>query len=257
MNRVELKFHELKKSEKKAFIPYVMGGYPHMEGMMELIELLADKGADMIEVGLPYSDPLADGPVIQGASIEALRKGFKIDKLFKSLGKLNIKVPIILMLYYNMLFKYGIKKFINNMAEAGCSGIIIPDLPPEEVEGITELAVDKNVAINLLIAPNSKKERIILAAEKSTGFLYGVSLKGVTGERNELPEGLEKYMERVKSITTKPVAVGFGISTPGQAEKVAKLADGVIVGSKLIKILKDYGINGCSDFAAEIRNNIK
>jgi tryptophan synthase alpha chain len=256
MNQVQSRFNELREQKRKAFIPYIMGGHPDLTSTGELIKLLAGCGADFIEVGVPFSDPLADGPVIQQAAVQALRNGCTLEKLLNIL-KTTIRaqtVPIILMMYYNMILQRGPARFFREIQDAGCAGIIIPDLPPDEAEEVRKLAEEYQIGLCFLTAPTSSDARIIQAAEASTGFLYAVSLKGVTGVRNELAPELPAFIRKITSLTQKPVAVGFGISTPGQAATVAQLSDGVIVGSAMIKaIMADSSFAQVKSLAQELR----
>jgi tryptophan synthase alpha chain len=241
MNRVALKFAELRAQNRKAFIPYIMGGDPDLARTAQLINLLAAGGADLIEVGVPFSDPVADGAVIQQAGVRALSNNFTLAKLLETVREAgqNLPVPLVLMIYYNMIFQRGTRRFLEEVRQAGCAGLIIPDLPPDQGEDLRKLADEYEIGLNFLVAPTSSDERIRLAAEASTGFLYAVSLKGVTGARVNLPPELPEFIGKVKSLTYKPVAVGFGVSTPEQASMVAKLADGVIVGSAIVGAAAD------------------
>lgn len=241
MNRIATCFAQLRTEGRKAFIPYLMGGDPDLETTARCIERLVDSGADLIEVGVPFSDPLADGPTIQAAAVRSLANGCTINKLFDTLTKVNAKIqtPVLLMIYYNMIFQRGVRRFLSEAAAAGCAGLIIPDLPPDEAAEMIQLAGEERIGLNFLVAPTSNKERIIQAAGASSGFIYAVSLKGVTGVRTELPKELPEFVARIKAETTKPVAVGFGIATPEQAKQVAQISDGVIVGSALVKAAAD------------------
>ncbi len=256
MTRIAQRFAELRQGKKKAFIPYIMAGDPNLEKTVTLIQRLSENGADLIEVGVPFSDPVADGPVIQQAGVRALESGCTFEKILDSLGKVTPKVstPIILMMYYNMIFQRGFQNFFEAIHKAGCAGLIIPDLPPDEAGGITGLAAKFDIGLNFLVAPTSNEERIRLAAEASTGFLYAVSLKGVTGIRSSLPPELPGFIQKIKSLTDKPVAVGFGIATPEQAQMVAGLADGVIVGSAIVKAaVGDGNLQEVQQLAARLR----
>jgi tryptophan synthase alpha chain len=237
MNRVEARFAELSARKGKALIPYIMGGDPDLGATARLLETLVAAGADLIEVGVPFSDPLADGTVIQAAGLRALHGGCTMTKLFAALQPVlkDLPVPILLMIYYNMIYQKGVEPFFASAAAAGVAGLIIPDLPPDDSAVVQQVAQDYGLALNYLVAPTSTKERIATATAASTGFVYAVSLKGVTGVRQSLPPDLPRFVARVKAATPKPVAVGFGIATPEQARQVAKLADGVIVGSAVVK----------------------
>jgi tryptophan synthase alpha chain len=237
MNRVAAKFAELSAGKAKALIPYMMGGDPDLGVTARLLETLAAAGADLIEVGVPFSDPLADGAVIQAAGLRALQNGCTMTKLFATLQPVlkDLPVPALLMIYYNMIYQKGEEPFFAAAATAGVAGVIIPDLPPDDSAVIRKVAQEYGLALNYLVAPTSTPERITTATAASTGFVYAVSLKGVTGARQSLPPDLPQFVARVKAATPKPVAVGFGIATPEQAQQVAALADGVIVGSAVVK----------------------
>lgn len=252
MNPVAQRFQELRAAGKKAFIPYIMGGDPALGKTADLIRILDAGGADLIEVGVPFSDPLADGPVIQQAAIRSLRQGCTLAKLLEMMREVNrgIKTPTLLMIYYNMIFQRGLAEFFTAVRESGCAGLIIPDLPPDEADSVRQMAAESGIALNFLVAPTSSRARIIRAAECSSGFLYAVSLKGVTGARTEVPPELPQYLDFIKSLTDRPVAVGFGIATPDQAKAVAGLADGVIIGSAIVQAAAE---KDPEQFAALIR----
>lgn len=239
MNRVALEFDKLRESGRKAFIPYIMGGDPDLASLPRILEILTMAGADLIEVGVPFSDPLADGPVIQAAGVRALQNGCTLTKLLKTLKPVaaSLPTPLMLMIYYNQIYQRGLKRFVAEAKEAGCAGLIIPDLPPEAGEELQGLAANLEIGLNFLVAPTSNEERIKAAAKASTGFLYAVSLKGVTGVRSSLPPELSDFIKGVKDLSCRPVAVGFGISDPEQARTVSGLADGVIIGSAIVKTL--------------------
>lgn len=226
------------KKEHTAFITYMVSGYPTFEDSKQVAKTLAESGADLIELGVPFSDPLADGPTIQAAGQKALENGMNLEKciqLAASLRKDGVEIPMVLMTYYNPILAYGIERCVEDCVHAGVDGFIIPDLPPEESGEIAQVCQKNDLAIVYLLAPNSPPERVSLVAEKSTGFVYLVSLTGVTGAREKLPADLADFVARVRAVTDKPLAVGFGISNGKLAAEVADLADGVIVGSALVK----------------------
>ncbi|MGD8401588.1 MAG: tryptophan synthase subunit alpha [Bacillota bacterium] len=237
MNRVEARFAALRARNEKALIPYIMGGDPDLGTTGRLLETLVAAGADLIEVGAPFSDPLADGAVIQAAGLRALRGGCTLTKLLAALQPVlkDLPVPAMLMIYYNLIYQKGVESFMAAAQAAGIAGLIIPDLPPDDSGEVRRTAAEYGVALNFLVAPTSTAARISTAAAASTGFVYAVSLKGVTGARQTLPPDLPRFVSRVKAATAKPVAVGFGIATPEQARQVATLADGVIVGSAVVQ----------------------
>lgn len=237
MNRIDAVFNDLRKSQGKAVIPYVTCGYPSLDFTKELISVLAEAGADLIEIGVPYSDPVADGPTIQKASARALTAGITLDKIFRLVEEVRGKcqVPLIMMTYYNPIYVTGVENFIKKAAAAGVDGLIIPDLPVEEAGHLNEVAERSGLRTIFLVAPTSTSERIEKIAGISRGFIYCVSVTGVTGARKEVSEGLEDFLKRIRLRTELPLAVGFGISGPETARQAAEYADGVIVGSALIQ----------------------
>ena len=241
MNRIDRIFKYLKGKREKALIPFITAGYPDIELTKDLIIEMERKGADLVEVGVPFSDPLADGPIIQRASEIALRNGINlrvIMNMVKELRRLT-EIPIILMGYYNPIFRYGEEGFIRDSVESGIDGVIIPDLPPEEGEGFIRLSKKYGLKFILLLAPTSPERRIRLVSRLSQGFIYYVSLKGVTGIRDKVSDSLGPMVKRIKEYTRKPVVIGFGISNPEHARIASKEGDGVVVGSAIIKIIED------------------
>jgi tryptophan synthase alpha chain len=240
MNRVDEKFKQLKQKNKKAFIVYICAGDPNMPTTKEIAIGLDIAGVDIIELGIPFSDPLADGPTIQKASQRALSKGANIDKILRLVKSLRKKIdtPIVLMGYYNPIFHYGILNFIKHSKQAGVDGVIIPDLIPEEADEFIFIARQHSLSTVFLASPTSTIKRLKLISSKSTGFIYYVSVAGVTGTRRNLDAGIRKNIQRIKKISSKPVCVGFGVSTPGQVKTISAFSDGVIVGSAIIKIIE-------------------
>ncbi|MEW6624494.1 MAG: tryptophan synthase subunit alpha [Bacillota bacterium] len=241
VNRIDRTFNTLRKKKQKALIPYVSCGYPTLEFTEQLVPLLADSGADLIELGVPYSDPVADGPVIQKASTLALAGGVTLEKIFLLAGHIREKteVPLIMMTYYNPIYVTGVINFIKKAASVGIDGLIIPDLPLEEAGYLKEVADSNGMNLIFLVAPTSTPGRIKNIADLSRGYIYCVSVTGVTGSRQIIPEGLESLLNRVRLQTQLPLAVGFGVSGPAMAREMAKHADGVIVGSALIEIIEE------------------
>jgi tryptophan synthase alpha chain len=224
--------------DRPAFMPYMVLGYPTRQASLDTVRLLVEAGADLLELGIPFSDPLADGPTIQAATQQALENGTTPADclaMVRELRQQGVHTPALLMGYVNPMLAYGFDRFVAEAEAAGVDGFIVPDLPPEEAEELEELCIAHGLALVYLLAPTSTPERIRLAAEKSRGFIYLVSLTGVTGAREELPPGLSDFVARVRSQTDTPLAVGFGIGSGQQARAVAELADGVIVGSALVK----------------------
>ena len=239
MSRITKTFNRLKQSRGKALIPYLMAGDPSLEATKKLVMELEEAGADIIELGVPFSDPLADGPTIQKASERSLQKGTTLRKvltLVKQIRK-DSEIPLILMTYFNPVFKFGIEPFIKQAVKAGVDGVIIPDLIPDEAADFTRLAKKYKLDTIFLLAPTSTRERINKIAKASTGFIYYVSITGITGSRLSISKIMKKTLNSIKSISSKPVAVGFGISNPDEASTVSKLADGVIIGSAIVKLI--------------------
>ena len=224
----------------KTLIPYVTVGYPSIEATLKVVPILASSGCDIVELGIPFSDPVADGVTIQGASFHALQNGVTPKVCLEVAKELSRKtqVPLVFMTYYNPVFSYGLEEFCGACAGSGVSGLIIPDLPPEEASELEAVTQRQGLDLIYLLAPSSTEERIRLVAKRSRGFIYLVSVTGVTGARDRLPTDLEAFVARVRQVATQPLCVGFGISTPEQARRVARMADGVIVGSRLIQLME-------------------
>jgi tryptophan synthase alpha chain len=224
----------------KALIAYVTVGYPTIEATLKVVPLLAENGCDIIELGIPFSDPLADGVTIQKSSFHALQNGVTPQLCLELAGQLSQKVdiPLVFMTYYNPVLKYGLDNFSTACADAGISGVIIPDLPPDEGSDLEAISQGQGIDLIYLLAPTSTEERIRLAAGRSRGFIYLVSITGVTGARDRVPADLEAFVARVRKLATQPLCVGFGISTPEQAGQIAWIADGVIVGSRIIQLME-------------------
>lgn len=236
MNKIQAAF------KQKAFIPYVVAGAPSLAATKRFIEIMANAGASLIEIGIPFSDPVAEGPVIQLASKTALANNITVDDIFSMVNSLRPKVniPLLFMTYINSIFVYGTEQFFQNCKRVGVAGIIIPDLPFEERDEVLAIANKYQIAIIYLIAPTSD-ERIKMIAENATGFIYLVSSLGVTGMRKELDKNLIQIVDKIKTYSKIPVAIGFGISNPEQAEQMSKIADGIIVGSAIVDIINKYG----------------
>lgn len=226
----------------KAFIPFITCGDPDLETTAKLVRTMAANGADLIELGIPFSDPIAEGPVIQEASLRALTGGVTTDKIFELVRELrkDVKVPFVFMTYVNVVFRYGAEKFISTCKEIDVDGIILPDLPFEEREEFLPVCKKYDVDLISLIAPTSR-DRIAMIAKEAEGFLYIVSSLGVTGTRKEITTDLASMVKIVRENTDTPCAIGFGISTPEQAEKMAAISDGAIVGSAIVKLIAEHG----------------
>ena len=260
LSLINNKFNELRKEKRLALMPFLIAGDPSLELTSKILLTLQDQGADLIELGIPYSDPLADGPIIQLAASRALREGTSLLKVLNLLSNLKnkLRIPIVLFTYFNPLLNFGFSKFCKSAAEAGVSGLIIPDLPLEEVKEVSEIARQFNLDLILLVAPTTPFQRMKSISEKTRGFTYLVSVTGVTGERNNLENRVENLITKLKNISTNPIAVGFGISSPEHVQRVKKWgADGVIVGSAFVKRIyesdKNSVLNIVGDFCKKMR----
>lgn len=239
MNKIQRVF-----ANGKAFIPFITAGDPTIGITEQLVVQMAQAGADLIELGIPFSDPIAEGPVIQAADQRALAGGFTTDELFNMLRRIRktCHIPIAIMTYLNPVFTYGVDHFMKNCQETGIAAVIVPDLPFEEKAELQPFCTTYNVTLISMIAPTSK-QRIRMIADHAQGFVYCVSSLGVTGVRRELNNEAAAMIEAVKAVKTIPCAIGFGISTPEQAAKMAEFSDGVIVGSAIVKIVEHYGVD--------------
>ena len=228
--------------DTKAFIPFITGGDPSLEITEQLLYAMEEAGADIIEIGIPFSDPIAEGPVIQAANERALAAGCTTDRLFETVKKARekVQVPMVFLTYLNPIFTYGKERFMERCRECGIQGVIVPDMPFEEKGELREVGREYGVEIISLIAPTSH-ERITAIAKEAEGYIYCVSSLGVTGMRKEISTDIQGMVDKVRQATKVPCAVGFGISTPEQAQKMAAVSDGVIVGSRIVKIVEEYG----------------
>ncbi len=254
MNRIDKKFIQLKKEGRQAFIVFITAGYPDLATTAKLVLELEDQGVDIIELGVPFSDPLADGPIIQASSEYSLKKGTNLVKIIDLVKKLrkNTALPICLMTYYNPVFCFGDKPFVDKAVAAGVDGVIIPDLPPEEAREFIRYANKKGLVNICFLAPTSSNARIKTISKVAKGFIYYVSLTGVTGVRKTMAEDLKTNLAKIKRVTGKPVCVGFGISSVAQARQVQRICDGVIVGSAIVKKIKEN--IGRSDLVKRVGN---
>ncbi len=240
---------------RPAFMPYAVLGYPTRDGALDTIKALNEAGADLFELGIPFSDPLADGPTIQAATQQALENGTTVKDclaMTRELREQGIETPALLMGYINPMMAYGLAQFVADAASAGVDGFIVPDLPPEEAEELESLCHEHGLALVYLLAPTSTPERIRLVADKAQGFIYLVSLTGVTGARSELSPDLAEFVQSVRAMTDIPLAVGFGIGNGDQARAVGQVADGVIVGSALVKRAAE-SVESVRELAEELR----
>jgi tryptophan synthase alpha chain len=244
MGRITDTFKELRKHGRKALVTFITAGDPDLETTANMIRELAEAGADIVEIGVPFSDPMADGPTIQLSSERALASGTTLPSILGTISALrnDVSIPLILMGYYNPIFSYGAERFVTDAVNAGVDGIIIVDLPPEEAdaEGFHAFARDKGLDLIYLLSPTSDQERINKVARKGRGFIYYVSVTGVTGARQDISLTLGNEVRQIRDATALPLVIGFGISDPAQAGDCARIGDGAVVGSALVKLFEQY-----------------
>ncbi|GAB4475304.1 MAG: tryptophan synthase subunit alpha [Anaerolineales bacterium] len=255
---IEQTFYVVRSQGRAALMPYFTIGYPDIDTSIAIIQAMAASGADLIELGIPFSDPLADGPTIQQSTQIALRSGVTLEICLHTLQRLRqsgVSTPLLLMGYYNPIISFGEERFAKLAAEGGAQGIIIPDLPPEESEDLRLSCNQVGLSLIHLVAPTTPLQRIRFIAEKSQGFIYVVSVTGVTGARQSLPQDLIDFIRSVRSVSALPLALGFGISTPQQAATYGRYVDGVIVGSALIEKVRqsDRPVRAAAEFVRSFR----
>lgn len=264
MNRIDQKFVDLRECNQKAFIAFITAGDPDLKTTEELVLQFEHSGVDIVELGVPFSDPLADGPTIQAASQRSLEKGTTLKKVLALVKRLrkHTEIPIALMMYYNQIHHFGEKKFVKALNECGVDGLIVPDLPPEEADQLIKFAKAGDVSTVFFMSPTTESQRMRVIADVATGFIYYVSLTGVTGARQALPSSVAKQIKLAKNLTKKPICVGFGVSTREQVKSMIKMADGVIVGSAIInEIVKHAGkkslVKNVSKFVSDLASATK
>jgi tryptophan synthase alpha chain len=245
MNPIDDLFRRLRSQGKKAFMPFVTAGDPDAAFTREVLPAVAESGANLVEVGFPFSDPIADGPVIQASYTRALDKGLKLADVFATVKDVAARpgwtMPMVAMASYSLLFKKGPAAFIDTAKAAGLSGAVVPDLPVEEAEELSKLAADRDFKLVLLVTPTTSPARAERVVKACSGFVYVVSVVGITGERDRLPVQLREQVARLRTMTDLPLCVGFGVSKPEHVRELKELADGVIVGSALVKKLEAAG----------------
>ncbi|CCQ91705.1 Tryptophan synthase, alpha subunit [Nitrospina gracilis 3/211] len=239
MNRIEQRIEDLRAKKQKTLVAFITAGDPSLDATKDIFQVIEENGADIVELGVPFSDPLADGPVIQAASQRSLKSGTTLKKILALVADLRktSELPIVLMTSYNPVFVYGEEAFVNDAVAAGVDGVIVPDLPPEEAATFETFANGKGLRVIYLLAPTSTPDRVRMISEKSRGFIYYISLTGVTGMQSKFSDNLQSRIGEVKKITTHPVMIGFGISGPEEAKEASQMSDGVIVGSAIVKLV--------------------
>ena len=259
MNRIEQTFSKLKDQNKKAFIPYIMAGDGGLNSLVDRLTLLERFGANAIEVGVPFSDPVADGPTIQRAGLRALQNGTTLKGIITELEKARemVSIPIILMTYLNPIYAYGIDEFVRDISSAGVDGCIIPDLPIEEEEIITHQLEGTDIELIRLVTLTTPLERIKTISSKGKGFLYTVTVKGITGARNKYDAELLQFLKTVKEVSAIPVMAGFGISTKDQITELTVYCDGVIVGSRIVDLFAQNGLSEMEELMSCFKQETK
>ena len=264
MTAISRCFENLRRNQECALIPFITAGDPDLETTAKALQVLDNSGADIIELGVPYSDPLADGPVIQAAATRALAQGTTLEQVLEMLKGISpsLRSPIILFTYYNPILHRGIDKFLGQIKDAGVAGLVVPDLPLEESAGLIKPAAEMGIDLTLLVAPTSSPERIEAIARASQGFIYLVSVTGVTGIRSEMQTRVGDLLQQIRNVTDKPIGVGFGVSEPEQARQVkAWGADAAIVGSAIVKRLAEgtpeQGLDAIAQFCQSLKTAIK
>ena len=263
MSRIQSCFEKLNEKNQKALVAFITAGDPDLSTTRKIFSIIEKNGADIIELGVPFSDPLADGPVIQSASQRALKNGTTLKKIIQLVVEIrqDSKLPIVLMTSYNPVFVYGQKQFVDDALHAGVDGVIIPDLPPDEAGEFDSYAKKQGLDMIHLLAPTSTEDRIRLIADESRGFIYYISLTGTTGVKSKVSGNLKTKVQAIKKVAKLPVLVGFGISGPEQAKEAAAVSDGVIVGSAIVRLIEQNGNPAdheekIGDFVASVKQAI-
>jgi tryptophan synthase alpha chain len=256
------RLNRLFSHDHAALMPYFPLGFPDAQTSLDVIIAMSKAGADAFEIGLSFSDPLADGPVIQHATQMALERGITVEQALALMAELRVRrvaQPFLVMGYYNPIFAYGLERFVDDAASAGADGFIVPDLPPEEADDLDRLCRARGLGLIYFLAPTSTDARVKLIAAKAEGFIYLVSIAGVTGARSQLAGGLNDFVGRIRRATSTPIAIGFGVSTPDQAGEVSRIADGVIVGSALVQIVDRAGDKpqAAAQFIRELKSRMR
>lgn len=255
MNRIGQVFSDLSKKNQKAFVPYIMAGDGGLDCLIDRLQMLEKLGATAVEVGIPFSDPVADGPTIQLAGIRALKNGTTLTQVINELEKAKemVNIPILLMTYFNPVYSYGIETFVHDITKAGVSGCIIPDLPVEEEDMIAPLLHQAGIELIRLVTMTTPLDRIETIAKRGNGFLYTVTVKGITGIRQDYDQELGNFLKAVKKLSPIPVLAGFGISSKEQVKELASYCDGVIVGSKVVDLFEKNDMQALGQLIASLQ----
>jgi tryptophan synthase alpha chain len=254
MANIDSTFAALREKKQLALMPFIPAGYPNLETTAALLRAMEKAGANLVEIGIPFSDPIADGPTIQAAFTAALAKGLKLADVFEMVRSVRgqVSIPLVAMVSYSIVYRYGLERFAADAKKAGFDGLILPDLPPPEAAGVCAKVQAAGLSTTLLVAPTTSEKRRKEIAELSSGFIYYLSVSGITGERDRLPENIEANLKQLRGMTRRPVCVGFGISKPEHLAQLAPVADGAIVGSAIVKIITQMGDSGAEAIAATV-----
>jgi tryptophan synthase alpha chain len=262
MNPIDALFHSRRAAVRKVFVPFVPAGDPDLDTTARLLPVLANAGAGLIEIGFPFSDPIADGPVIQAAYTRALNRGVRLEQIFETVGRTAgdaalVKVPLVGMVSYSLIYRRGHEQFLDKAKASGFSGLIVPDLPPEEAEPLCRLATSRDLKVILLVTPTTPRDRAARIARLSTGFLYCVSVAGITGERDKMPLELLDQLRWLRTQTPLPLCVGFGVSRPEHVAMLRDAVDGVIVGSAIVRLLGQIGARPANEIVGDIASLVR
>lgn len=259
MSAIDKLFTELRKTNRKALMPFITAGDPDLDFTAQVIQELAQRGASMCEVGIPYSDPIADGPVIQASYTRALEKKVKLAGILDMLGKVSpqVSTPLVTMVSYAIIYRHGAEKYADDLVVRGIAGMIVPDLPVDESPALAKICADRDLSLIQLVTPLTPKERALRIAETSSGFIYYVSVAGITGERTQLPPDLLERVTWLRSQTPLPVCIGFGISQPEHVRLLAPVADGLIVGSAIVRRVAEANSKGREATIKEVGNYLE
>jgi tryptophan synthase alpha chain len=254
MSTIDALFDDLRKAGRKAFMPFVTAGDPDLAFTADLVRLLVARGSSMCEVGIPYSDPIADGPVIQESYTRALERNVKLDAILRTLGGVTpgLSAPVVTMLSYAIVFRHGLEAYVRDAKAAGVAGLIVPDLPVEEAAPLAQACRRADLSLIQLITPTTPRDRALRIAATTTGFIYYVSVTGITGERDRLPQEIVDNVSRLRESTPLPICIGFGISRPEHVRMLAPVADGLIVGSAIVRRVAEAGDKPREQVLAEI-----
>ena len=259
MSAIDVMFQQLRADGRKAFMPFITAGDPDLAFSQEILQTLSEAGCDMCELGIPYSDPIADGPVVQASFTRALQHGVKLAQVFEGLAPTlaEIRMPVVTMVSYAIIYRHGLQQFVQHAAAAGFAGAIVPDLPVEEAESLADICRSADFSLIQLVTPTTPRDRALRIAASSTGFLYYVSVTGITGERKDLPPELVDDVAQLRESTELPICIGFGISRPEHVRMLSPVADGLIVGSAIVRRFAELPQRGRAVVREDVRDYVR